>query len=198
MHFVRVVLNFNNVGKDVDNMLNQTWLLSVSFTFTLYVHTLFTKIINGILLGEVNVTFRIQAIKTTFLHNWMYFLVLLVILHVTVLKVTYEYLYNIFNILKYTGIFFYNVRKSAIKLQICSWTLQPISLKVTNWANLCISAISNQFSSCKGTSIQFVIEMLFLYFMYRCLLVHFEFEYKKSSYMRDTKVRIHLRNKQQC
>lgn len=104
MHFVRVVLNFNNVGKDVDNMLNQTWLLSVSFTFTLYVHTLFTKIINGILLCEVNVTFRIQAIKTTFLHNWMYFLVLLVILHVTVLKVTYEYLYNIFNILKYTGI----------------------------------------------------------------------------------------------
>lgn len=127
MHFVRVVLNFNNVGKDVDNMLNQTWLLSVSFTFTLYVHTLFTKIINGILLGEVNVTLRIQAIKTTFLHNWMYFLVLLVILHVTVLKVTYEYLYNIFNILKYTGIFFYNVRKSAIKLKICSWTLQPIS-----------------------------------------------------------------------
>lgn len=106
MHFVRVVLNLNNVDKDVDNMLNQTWLLSVSFTFTLYVHTLFTKIINGILLGEVYVTFRIQAIKTTFLHNWMYFLVLLVILHVTVLKVTYEYLYNIFNILKYTGIFF--------------------------------------------------------------------------------------------
>lgn len=194
MHFVRVVLNFNNVGKDVDNMLNQTWLLSVSFTFTLYVHTLFTKIINGILLGEVNVTFRIQAIKTTFLHNWMYFLVLLVILHVTVLKVTYEY-YQYFKIY---GDFFYNVRKSAIKLKICSWTLQPISLKVTNWANVCISAISNQFSSCKGTSIQFVIEMLFSYFMYRCLLVHFEFEHKKSSYMRDTKVRIHLRNKQQC